>query len=227
MTKGKELGASSATCPPPPAMSPARGPGERGSPSPPGTARPSTQRRRQTCVHQGAKVRSSIPCPSPGRNRLVPTAASHKALGKILQDHPSSTAGRGSPIQPPFGAGLSPAVDEASCGPAQPSLDVHKDGDSIFSGAGPRAAQPSWGESTPPRPHSSLPLETPAQSSLVLPSLCPPQQPLALASFSISLLSQCFFLLISMCSLGFQAVQIPLGKSKHFHAQETELCSRH
>lgn len=52
---------------------------------------------------------------------------------------------------------------------------------------------------------SPLLLDNPAQFWLLL-----PQQPFAFSSFSISLLSQ-LFLLISMCTLSFQDVQIPLG----------------
>ena len=65
----------------------------------------------------------------------MPRAASPKAPRKILRITPAAPGGRGVPIQPPFEAGLSPALDKASCGPARPRLADSRGG----------APPPPWG----------------------------------------------------------------------------------
>jgi len=99
VTKGKELRTSSDASSPAPMMSPAHGPGERGSPSPPGTARPGIQNWRQTCVQQGAKASSPILCslPQPRQEAAHAQGCQPQGSKKNPQDHPSSTRGTGSP----------------------------------------------------------------------------------------------------------------------------------
>lgn len=137
------------------------------------------------------------PCPSPGRHRPVPTAASHQALGQILQDGPSSTAGRGSPMPQnlPLGQGYPQTwVRPAVVPPGQAWLTA-------------RMGTPySLGLHSLPG-ESGFPWTQPL-SAPTAPTGCPSP------AFSTSLLSQPFLLLMSMCSLGFQAVQIPLGQPK-------------
>lgn len=113
VTKGKELGTSSAVFPIPLLMSSAHGPNERSSPSPLRTACSRMQSWRQTCAHPGTKLSSPALC-------SLPQSRQKKAHGLSDIRQPL-------PIQPPCGSGLSPALGKARCGAAQTADS--KDGD--------------------------------------------------------------------------------------------------
>lgn len=193
MTKGKELGAGSAICPIPLPRSSAHGPTGRSSLSPPGTACPGIQSWRETCVHQGTKLSSPALCSLPQPRAEKGHKAASPSNLPLGQDCPQPWTRPG--VALPSQSCLT--VRMGTPFPEGWSLGCTALLGSVFSLdlTGP------WSVAASP-----LLLDNPAQFLLLL-----PQQPLAFSSFSISLLSQLLLLLISMCTLGFQHVQIPLG----------------
>lgn len=107
MTKGKELGASSALFPILLLMCSAHGLTERSSSRPPGTACPGIQSWRETCVHQITKLSSPALCSLP-------------------QPRQKKACGLSGIKQPPH---LTSLWDKARCGAAPPKLPDCKDGD--------------------------------------------------------------------------------------------------